>query len=83
MMNQRLDDNNRKSMGIGNGQYRKYSRFSSNGFWKNIGFIVSVPTFGNGGLRLWEREEKIKIGVNSRNSHSIRIKVDLYEFCLL
>ena len=29
-------------------------RFSSNEFWKNIGCLISAPTFGIGGLRLWE-----------------------------
>ena len=51
-MTLKADDDNGKSMGIGNGRYRKVCRFSSNEFCKNIGCLVSAPTFGIGGPRL-------------------------------
>ena len=34
----------------GNARYQKVLRFSSNEFWKNIGCLVSDPTFGIGGV---------------------------------
>ena len=49
-----------------NGQYQKVQQFSSNEFWKNIGCLFSDPTFGLEGLRLWDKEEDIKISVNNR-----------------
>ena len=33
-----------------NVRYRKVRRFSGNEFWKNIGRLVSDPTFGLGGI---------------------------------
>ena len=48
-----MDENNGKAAGMRNGGYQKFLHFSSNGFWKNIGCLVSAPTFGLGGLRLW------------------------------
>ena len=77
-----MDEENGKALVIGNGWYRKVCWFFSNEFWKNIGFLFSDLTFGLGGLRLWEKEEDIKISGNNRKRHSIRIKVDLYEVCL-
>ena len=65
-----------------NVRYRKVCRFYINEFWKNIGCLVSHPTFGIGGLRLWEKEEDINITVKKKNRCSILIKVDLYEVCL-
>ena len=47
-MNQKLDKDNGKSLGIGNGRYQKVCRFSRNEFWNNIGCLVSSPTFGLG-----------------------------------
>ena len=56
-----------KHLGKGNGWYRKFRRFPRNGFWKNIGCLVSDPTFGIGGSRLWEKEEGTNIsGKNSK-----------------
>ena len=85
-----MDEENNKSLNKGNVQYQKVRRFSSNEFWKNIGCLVSAPTFGLGGSRLWEKEEDIKISGKKRKRLSIRIKVDLYEvflskiiYCLL
>ena len=40
-------------MGTGKLRIRKIWRFSSNVFLNNIVCLVSAPTFGLGGLRLW------------------------------
>ena len=56
MMNQKVNEYNGKALNKGNVRYRKICRFSSNEFWKNIGCLVSAPTFGLGGSRLWEKE---------------------------
>ena len=66
-------------MEIGDGWYQKVRRFSSNGFWKNIGCLISAPTFDLGVSRLWKKESEIKIIVKKRKRHSIPINVDLYE----
>ena len=52
----KVDEENCKASGIGNIQYQKVGRFSSNAFWKNIYFIVSAHTFGLGVLMMWEKE---------------------------
>ena len=52
-----VDEDNGKAVGIVNEQYRKVQMFSSNEFWKNIGCLISAPTFGIGGSILWEKEE--------------------------
>ena len=70
-----------KALNKGNVRYRKFCRFSSNEFCKNIGCLVSAPIFGLGGLRLWEKEEDLKLSVKKRKRRSIRVKVDLYEVC--
>ena len=80
--NQKVDSENGKALNKGNIRYRKVCWLSSNEFWKNIGCIVSAPTFGIGGLRLWEKEEEINLSVNKRKRRSIRIKVILCEVCL-
>ena len=51
-MNQKVGEENRKQLNKVNVRYRKFRRFSSNEFWKNIGCLVSVHTFGLGGSRL-------------------------------
>ena len=60
----------------------KVWQFSSNKFWKNIGCLVSAPTFGLGGSRLWEKEEAQEISGDKRKRHSIMMKVYLYEVCI-
>ena len=55
-MNQKLDEENGKSLNKDNVRYINFCRFSSNEFWKNIGCLVSSPTFGLGGSRMWENE---------------------------
>ena len=52
-MNRKVEKNNGKTLNKGNIWYRKVRRFFSNEFWNNIGCLVSAPTFGLGGLRLW------------------------------
>ena len=63
-----MDEENGKSLGKGNARYRKIRRISSNGFWKNVGCLVSAPTFGLGGSRIWEKEEDIDISGHKRKS---------------
>ena len=65
-----------------NGQAWKVLWFSSNGFWKNIGCLISNPAFGLGESRIWEKEYVQRIIGNNENRHPIRVKVDLYEVCL-
>ena len=55
-MNQKVDEENEKVFYKGNLGYQKVCRFSRNKFWNNIGCLVSAPTFGLGGSRLWEKE---------------------------
>ena len=56
-MNQKVDEDNGKTLNKGNVMYRKVCQFSRNGFWKNIGCPISDPTFDLGGSRLWNKEE--------------------------
>ena len=51
-MNIKVDENNKKDMGMVKGQSQKVQRFSSNTFWNNIDSIISAPTFGLGGQRM-------------------------------
>ena len=51
-----MDGNNGKAVGMVNGRALKIQRFSSNEFWKNIGCLVSDPTFGIGGYMMWDNE---------------------------
>ena len=56
-------------MGMVNGRSWKYWRLSSNGFWENIGCLISAPTFFLGGYRLWDKEgTKRVIGKKTNNS---------------
>ena len=82
-MNQEADEEKMKQRVKGNVRYRKVRRFSSCEFWKNIGCLVSAPTFGIGGSRLWEKEEEQKLSGKKRKRHTIWEKVDLYEVCFL
>ena len=58
-MNKKVYEKN----GIGgtqdNGIFWKLQRFLRNKFWKNIGCILSAPTFGLGGSKLWEKDPRI------------------------
>ena len=49
-MNMKVYEENGKYAGMLNGRYRNVWRFSSNVFCKNIGFLVSAPDFGPGGV---------------------------------
>ena len=82
-MNWKVDKDNGKALNKGNARYQKVRRFSRNEFWKNIGCLVSDPTFGIGWSRMLGKEEDIKLSGNKRKRRSIRIKVDLYELFLL
>ena len=81
-MNQKVDEENGRAMGKGNGQYRKFCRFSINESWRNIHCLVSAPNFGIEWSRLWEKEGDIEISRKKRKRLLILIKVDLYEVCL-
>ena len=48
MMSIRVDEDSMRAMGMGKVSIRKIRRFSSNEFWKNIGCLISDPTFVNG-----------------------------------
>ena len=53
--NHKVDEDNGKALDKCNVRYRKVFRFSINEFWKNIGCLVSAPTFGIGGSRMLEK----------------------------
>ena len=80
-MNRKADEKNGKLLNKDNVRYRKFHRFSSNEFWKNIDCLVSAPTFGLGGSRIWEKEEELNLSGKKRKRRSIWLKVDLYEVC--
>ena len=82
-MNRKVDEESGKQRVKGNVRYRKVCRLSSCEFWKNIGCLVSAPTFGLGGSRLWEKEEEQKLSGKKRKRRSILEKVDLYEVCFI
>ena len=48
-----MDEDNGKLLVIFNGRYQKVRKFSKNEFWKNIGYLISFPTFGLRILKLW------------------------------
>ena len=48
-MTRKVDEDNGKALNKVNVRYHKVRRFSSNEFWKNIGCLISAPTFGIGG----------------------------------
>ena len=50
-INQKVDEENGKVLNKGNVRYRKVCQFPSNDYWKNIGCLVSAPTFGLGGVK--------------------------------
>ena len=52
-MNMGVDEDTGKHVGIMNGTEYKIRRFLINKFWEKIGCLISAPTFGIGGLRLW------------------------------
>ena len=56
MINKKVDEDNGKALVKGNGWYRKVCRFSSNEFWRNIGFLISDPTFDFRGSMLWYKD---------------------------
>ena len=74
--NRKVDEENGKSLNKGNVRYQKFVAFSRNEFWKNIGCLVSAPTFGLGGSRMWEKEEDLKLSGKNMKRLYIRVKVD-------
>ena len=81
-MNMKVDEDNGKALGIVNGWYQQFWRFSSNWFLKNIDCLVLAPTFGLEVLSLWDKEEEININGKNRKMCSISINVYLYEVYL-
>ena len=78
-MNKNLDEYNGRGGNQENGLFRKLQRLSRKTFWKNIGYLLSAPTFGLGVLRLWDKYPKINCKKTKRSS--IISKVGLYEVC--
>ena len=54
----RVDEDNKRALGMGKVGIRKAQRFSINEFWKNIGCLVLSYTFVIGGSILWKNEEE-------------------------
>ena len=67
-MNKRVDKENEIGVTQENGQFWKLQRFSRNKFWKNIECLLSAPTFGIGGSRLWEKYPRISGEKRKRSS---------------
>ena len=61
--NQKVDEDNGKALNKGNIRYRNVRRFSRNEFWRNIGYLVSAPTFGPRGSTLREKKKEIKLSL--------------------
>ena len=78
-MNKKVDEDNGRGGNQHNWQFWKPRRFSRNEFWKNIGCLLSAPTFGLGGSILWEKDPKIS--GKKRKRSLILSKVYLYEVC--
>ena len=64
-MNKKVDEENGRGGTQENGQFWKLRRFSRNELWKNIGCLLSAPTFSLWGSILWEKDPKIS-GKNRR-----------------
>ena len=52
-MNKKVDEDNGRGDPEWNELFQKLRRFSRNGFWKKNGCILSAPTFGLRGSKLW------------------------------
>ena len=65
-MNMWADGDNGKAVVMVKVRARKFWRFSSNEFWKNVGCLVSAPTFGLVGSRLTEKKEAQKKSAKKR-----------------
>ena len=59
--------------------FGSFSGFQGTKVWNNIGCLLSAPTFGLRGLRLYNRDPNII--VKKRKISLIQLKVDLYEVC--
>ena len=78
-MNKKVHEDNGRGGNQENGKFRKLQQFSMIELWKNIGCLLSAPTFGLGGAILWDKD--LTIGGKKRKSSSIILKVDLYDVC--
>ena len=56
-MNKKVDEDNGRGETQEDGKFRKLRRFSRNELWKNIGCILSPPTFGLRGSIMWEKNQ--------------------------
>ena len=65
-MNKKVDEENGKFLNKDHLRYQNVCSFSSNEFWKNIGCLISEPTFGLGGSRMWEKEVDLKLSGKKR-----------------
>ena len=54
-MNNRVDEENGKAIGMVKIWDQKVHQLSSDVFWNTISCLVSSPTFCIGGLSLWEK----------------------------
>ena len=57
----------------------KLYSFTRNGFWDNIGCMISIPTFSVGDKILWDKEDKINITGKENKGTNIRGYVGLYD----
>ena len=58
-MNKKVDEDNRRGGTQQNGPFWKLRQFSRNKLWKNVGCLLSAPTFDIGGSRLWKKDPEI------------------------
>ena len=66
-MNKKVNEDNGRGGTQDNRRCWKPRWFSRNKFWKNIGCLLSAPTFGLRGSRLWEKDTGLS-GNNSKRS---------------
>ena len=67
-MNKKVDEENGRGGAQYNGQFLKLRRFSRNKLWKNIGCLLSAPTVGLMGSRLWGKDKKLSGKERKRSS---------------
>ena len=70
-MNIRVDVKNGKDVGMVKGRAQKFQWFSRKEFWNNSSCLILYPTFGLGGLWIWDKEEAQNISKKKRNRRYI------------
>ena len=78
-MSKKVDEDNGGGGTQETGRFWKLWGFSRKELCKNIGYLLSAPTFCIGGLILWEKDPQIS--GKKRKMSSIQSKVYLYEIC--